>query len=220
LVLTTPLQVTLAATSARLAWLPEELEPESATVDGASTPASQAANATLVTVVPFAVLQTTVVSNSAEAVAPWLSAAQDVAAAAAWALLRDWESAASVVLADIAMATTPAALAFATALESAAPEEEVEVTDTLAWAAAPALHDHLVSTTALDDWFSITYEEAFPDEYVKATKVVSLAEADAFVKEIPPTSDIDCVTVMICDVVVWFVSKLPKNETRRPLTAS
>ena len=104
----------------------------STTVDGAFTPAAQAAYATLVTVVPFAVLQTTVVSSSAWAVAPSFSAAQEVAAAAAPALLSDCESAASVVLADMAIATTPSALETATALESAAPEEEVEVTDELA----------------------------------------------------------------------------------------
>lgn len=150
-VLTTPLQTTLAATSAKLASLPEELLPVSATVDGACTPASQAAYAILVTVVPFAVLKMTVVSNAAEAVAPWLFATQDVAAAAAPALSRDWESAASVALADTAMATTPAALATATALESAAPEEEVEVIDELAWAAAPALDSYLISMTSSID---------------------------------------------------------------------
>lgn len=92
-------------------------------VDSAFAPALQAAYVMLVIVVPFAVLHMTIAYSSVEA---------------ALALSRDWESAATAVLADVAMATTPAASATITALRSAAPEKELEVMDELAWAAARA----------------------------------------------------------------------------------
>ena len=94
------------------------------------------------------------------------------------------------------MLTTPAALAMA--VEFARPLEEVEVSLVRSWAAPAALEEMSIIWCHHGIWgMMLCYLDALPLENVFETTVVPFAEPEALLIELPPSTDVEFVTVVI-----------------------
>jgi hypothetical protein len=107
-------------------------------------------------------------------------AAHEDAASACWAFRMDCEFNASAVLAEVMMITSPSAFAVATAVLFELPDEEVDVDVVPFRAPAVAL-------------------AASPEENVVVTTLACWPEASAvaFVKELPPSCELDLDSVVM-----------------------
>ena len=110
-----------------------------------------------------------------------------------------------MVFAEVVITTTPVASATAYALESAEPEEEVDVTELFCCAAATALGIDIYQLLRIGNiaGSSSAHLEALPDENVRATSVVLFAIAVPLAIEGPPERLVELVEVFRSTIWSW-----------------